>query len=135
MPRLEEVGFLAGCVTEQLGQLDIISTHDLLRRGATPEGRREIARICGADVEQVSSWVHTCDLLRIKGLSETFIGLVSAAGAPTLADLAVYEPAELRARMALVNAEHSFVGILPSEDLVNDWIAQASELEPGLRDA
>lgn len=132
MAKLDEVRFLKSDVVERLGELGLTSTYDLLAMGSSYEGRRSIAQCCETDPDQVTTWLHTCDLLRIKGLGEEYADLMWAAGTASLAELSRRDPAQLRARMALVNAEHSLVGILPSQDLVNDWIVQAGELPPKL---
>jgi uncharacterized protein DUF4332 len=70
------------------------------------------------------------DYMRIRGMGKAKIGLIRAAGATTVRELAHRNPARLAQNMKDVNTRRKLVRILPSEKSVEQMIAQARKLQP-----
>lgn len=70
---------------------------ELLQRGLTPEGRREITQCTGLAPEVVEEWVHLADLSRMPWASKATIANIMGAGYGSLERLAGAEPEQLYA--------------------------------------
>ena len=100
----------------------------LLERGATPQGRQELAEVTGLGNKRILEWVNHADLFRIKGIGEEYSDLLEEAGVDTVPELAQRTPANLYAKMQEVNAEKKLVRRVPPLSSVRSWIEQAKAL-------
>ncbi|MGH2601574.1 MAG: DUF4332 domain-containing protein, partial [Dehalococcoidia bacterium] len=100
----------------------------LLKAGATPAGRKEVAAKSGLSDGKVLEWVNHADLFRIKGVAEEYADLLEAAGVDTVVELAQRNSANLYTALSSTNASKKLVRKLPTEAQVTDWVAQAKNL-------
>jgi predicted flap endonuclease-1-like 5' DNA nuclease len=106
-----------------------ISTTDaLLKMGATPKGRKEIAEKSGIGDALILEWVNHVDLFRIKGVGEEYADLLEEAGVDTVPELAQRKADNLVQKMAEVNAKKKLVRRLPVLSQVSNWVEQAKKL-------
>ena len=85
---------------EKLSAAGIVTVENLLEKGASKSGRKEIAAASGIDEKVILNWVNMADLFRIKGIASQFAGLLN-----------------------LTNA-------VPALSKVTDFIEQAKNLDP-----
>jgi len=109
--------------------LGIQTTEALLRAGATPEGRQELAEKIGVSADTILKWVNRADLMRIVGIGEQYSDLLEVAGVDTVLELARRNPENLHKKLAEVNTEKRLVRRMPNQDMVANWIEQAKSLE------
>jgi predicted flap endonuclease-1-like 5' DNA nuclease len=112
----------------KLKTIGIVTTDDLLKKGATPKGRQEIEAGAGIGHELVLDWVNRVDLYRIKGIGSEYSDLLELAGVDTVKELATRNAANLVETMTTVNAKKKAVRRLPTVDMVTAWIAEAKKL-------
>jgi predicted flap endonuclease-1-like 5' DNA nuclease len=120
-----------GIGTKYAGKLikaGVSSTNALLKAGATPKGRKELAEKTGIGDALILEWVNHVDLYRIKGVGSEYSDLLEAAGVDTIPELAQRKAANLFQKIVAVNAEKKLVRKLPVEKQVADWIEQAKKL-------
>lgn len=113
---------------EKLRGAGIATTEALLKRGATPQGRQEIAERTGISHKLILEWVNLGDLFRIKGIGEEYSDLLEEAGVDTVVELAQRNAENLFKKLAEVNAQKKLVRRLPTLKQVEDWVAQAKQL-------
>jgi len=113
---------------KKLGAAGIKTTETLLKKGATPKGREEIAKGTGLTGHQILEWVNRADLFRVKGIGEEYSDLLEAAGVDTVVELSKRDAKNLTTKMAEVNTKKRLVRRLPSEKEVVKWIAQAKRM-------
>jgi predicted flap endonuclease-1-like 5' DNA nuclease len=101
---------------------------DLLKQGATPHGRKEIARRSGIDSALILRWINHVDLTRVKGVNEQYAELLEAAGVDTVPELAQRVPENLYQKLLTTNEEKHLSPQTPSATEVNGWVAQARQL-------
>jgi large subunit ribosomal protein L20 len=106
----------------------VTSLTDLLERGATPKGRKELIAATGISSDSILTWVNQADLARIKGIGAEYSHLLEIAGVDTVVELANRNPTNLHERLAAVNQDANLVQVLPSEAQVADWVAQAKQM-------
>jgi predicted flap endonuclease-1-like 5' DNA nuclease len=106
----------------------IATVEALLKKGATPKGREELAESTGISPKLILEWVNHADLFRIKGVSEEYADLLEEAGVDTVPELAQRNAENLFAKLHEVNAEKKLVRRLPSGAQVKEWIEQAKSL-------
>ncbi len=128
MANLVEVEGIGEAYAKKLAAAGIKTTDALLAKGATPEGRKEIAAKSGISAKMILEWVNHVDLFRIKGVGQEYADLLEAAGVDTVPELAQRKPGNLVEKMAEVNKKKKLVRQLPVETQVARWIAQAKEL-------
>lgn len=111
-----------------LAKYGIKTTETLLKKGATPKGREEIAKGTGLSNHQILEWVNRADLFRVKGIGEEYSDLLEASGVDTVVELSKRDAKNLTTKMAEVNTKKRLVRRLPSEKEVVKWISQAKKM-------
>ena len=113
---------------EKLIAAGIKTVEALLKAGATPKGRQELAEKTGITAAMILEWVNFADLYRIKGVGEEYSELLEAAGVDTVMELAQRNPDNLYAKIVEVNAEKKLVRQIPTSKQVASWVEQAKAL-------
>jgi predicted flap endonuclease-1-like 5' DNA nuclease len=116
----------------RLRKIGCASPAALLRDGATPKGRQEIAAKSGISPSIILRCVNMADLFRVKGVASQYAELLEAAGVDTVKELRNRNAANLHAAMVATNAKKRLVRQVPREKMVADWIAQAKTLKPAV---
>ena len=114
----------------KLKKLGIRTTEALLEAARTVKGRKTLAAKTGISEQQLLEWANFSDYMRIPGMGKAKVGLVRAAGVPTVRELALRNPARLAQNMKDVNIKRKLVRVMPSEKSVEQLIAQARKLQP-----
>ncbi len=128
MTNLRKVEGIGEQYAQKLADAGIKTTEALLKKGADPQGRQEIAEATGLSSKRILGWVNRVDLFRIKGVGEEYADLLEVAGVDTVPELAQRNPGNLYQKLVEVNAEKKLVRQLPTEAQVETWVAQAKEL-------
>ena len=128
MASISNIEGIGETYAEKLKAIGIATTEALLKQGATPQGRQEIAERSGISPTLILEWVNLSDLFRIKGIGEEYSDLLEEAGVDTVVELAQRNPENLFKNLAEVNAAKKLVRRLPTQKQVADWVAQAKEL-------
>lgn len=127
----QDIAYVADISQEEAARLRALGVTVpllLLKRGATPEGRQQIAEQSDLDADRIMKWVNDVDLFRVKGIDREFAALLQAAGVETIADLAGSSTSDLYARVRDAAAFVPDLRRLPSQGTVEGWIAQAKKL-------
>ena len=127
---LTELEGMTAFSAAKLKSLGIRTTDTLLEAARTVKGRKTLAAKTGISEQQLLEWANVADYMRIKGMGRAKVGLVRAAGATTVRELAHRNPARLAQTMREVNTKRKLVRVLPSERSVEQLIAQARKLQP-----
>ncbi len=128
MTSLMEVEGVGEKYAVKLKEAGIRSTEALLKAGATPKGRQELAAKAGIGEKLILEWVNHVDLFRIRGVASEYSDLLEEAGVDTVVELAQRVPANLFAKMAEANQAKKLVRKMPTEKQVADWVAQAKKM-------
>ena len=126
--KIETIEGIAKVYGDKLRAAGIKSTAQLLERGKTPRGRKEVAAATGITETLVLKWANMCDLMRIKGVAEEYSELLEKAGVDTVKELKMRIPANLHKAMGDANAKHKLVRQLPGQKQVESWVAQAKTM-------
>lgn len=129
MANIEEIEGIGPTYAEKLGAAGVKTVASLLEKGASKSGRSQIAEASGIDGSRILRWVNMADLFRVKGIGEEYADLLEAAGVDTVPELSNRNASNLAAKLGEVNEEKKLVRALPSEKTVQDWVAQAKELD------
>jgi predicted flap endonuclease-1-like 5' DNA nuclease len=113
---------------EKLKAAGVVTTDDLLSKGGTPKGRKDLEAATGLSGAMILGWVNRADLFRIKGVGTQYSDLLEASGVDTVAELAQRRADNLTKKMAEVNEQKKLVRAVPAESLVADWIEQSKAL-------
>ena len=128
MAKLEKVEGIGEVYAQKLREAGVGTTDALLKQGAMPKGREELAEKAGVSGKLILEWVNHVDLFRIKGVSEEYADLLEEAGVDTVPELAQRNPANLYQKLVAVNQEKALVRKLPGQAQVSDWVEQAKGL-------
>ncbi len=123
--KIEGVGEIYAAKLKEAG---INSVEAMLKKCATPQGRKELAETSEISDKLILEWANRADLARIKGVSTQYSDLLEAAGVDTVPELAQRNPQNLYKAMVSTNESKSVVRQLPTEDQIADWINQAKTL-------
>ena len=113
---------------EKLQSIGVKTSDDLLERGKTPQGRKEIADQSEISDKLILTWVNMADLIRIKGVGEEYSELLEASGVDTVVELSNRNAENLQEKMQQVNDQKKLVRRPPTLNEVEKWIAQAKNL-------
>lgn len=128
MAKIVDVEGIGTKYADKLIKAGVRTTEALLKAGATPKGRKELADKTGIGDKLILEWVNHVDLFRIKGVGSEYSDLLEAAGVDTVVELATRNGANLIQKIVEVNKAKKLVRKLPVESQVADWIAQAKKL-------
>jgi predicted flap endonuclease-1-like 5' DNA nuclease len=128
MAKLENIEGVGESYAHKLDDGGITSTDELLRKGASAEGRRGVAEKTGISETLILRWVNQVDLARIKGVSEEYGELLEVSGVDSVPELARRNPEHLHESLVKVNQAKHLVRKLPTQNQINDWINQAKTL-------
>jgi predicted flap endonuclease-1-like 5' DNA nuclease len=128
---IEGIGAVYGPKLQAVG---IKTVADLLEKGQTAKGRKELSEAAGIDSTMILKWVNMADLFRAKGIGPEYSELLEKAGVDTVKELRHRVPENLHAKLAEVNAAagQPLVRVLPSLKAVQSWIEEAKQLQPML---
>ena len=129
MARILDVEGIGAVYAQKLAAIGIKTTNKLLKMGATPQDREELAQKTGIDGGLLLEWINHADLFRIKGVGEEYSDLLEEAGVDTVPELAQRNPENLFAAIKQTNQEKRLVRQLPSQRQVTDWVQQAKSME------
>lgn len=128
MAKLAKIEGIGESYNEKLQAAGVRSVDGLLKAGASPKGRQELADKTGISEKLILEWVNHADLFRIKGIGEEYSDLLEEAGVDTVRELAQRNAENLFAKLGEVNAAKKLVRQLPTQKQVADWIEQAKSL-------
>jgi predicted flap endonuclease-1-like 5' DNA nuclease len=114
---------------ENLAKIGIKTTSALLKKGATPQGRKEIEEKTGISHKLILEWVNRADLFRIKGVAEEYSDLLEESGVDTVVELAQRNADNLYDKIIEVNKTKKLVRRPPALSMIKDWIEQAKKLK------
>jgi uncharacterized membrane protein HdeD (DUF308 family)/predicted flap endonuclease-1-like 5' DNA nuclease len=125
---LEYVEGIGPAYAAKLKAIGLVTCLDLLKAGATRQGRDEIEAKAGIAGGFILKWVNHVDLYRIKGVGSEYADLLEVAGVDTVVELAQRNPVNLFQRMVEVNSAKNLVRKPPVQAQVEDWVVQAKGL-------
>jgi predicted flap endonuclease-1-like 5' DNA nuclease len=128
MTKLVEIEGIGETYAAKLQDAGVTSLEDMLKKGATKKGRKELEDTSGISGKLILRWINMADLFRIKGIGEQYSDLLEAAGVDTVPELAQRKPENLHAKMVEVNEAKNLVRALPALSAVESWVASAKEL-------
>lgn len=126
--RVQTVQGIGPARVAALTAIGITTRQELMDRGATPEGRAEIAEQSQLSEKLIASWVSAVDLTRVPGVGPQTAELLVAAGVGTVADLAQQDAAALHEKLVAINADRNLVHAVPGAAQVEKAIEAAQEL-------
>ena len=130
MASIETIEGVGGVYGKKLRAAGVRSTGALLKKGATPNGRKALAEATGFSGHQILEWVNRADLMRVRGVGEEYSDLLEASGVDTVKELRNRNADNLLAAMLLVNDKKNLVRRPPSLSMVERWVAHAKQLPP-----
>lgn len=128
MTRLKGIDGIGEDYSKLLKEIGIHSVQTLLDRGASPQGRRDLAKNTGISESQLLRWLNNADLFRIRGIGEEYAELLELSGVDTVSDLSQQQSVDLHRRLIGANDKRQLVKQLPSLNQVKNWIEQAKHL-------
>ena len=128
--KIIQIEGIGAVYAEKLNAAGIITTEDLLAKGATPKGRKELAEATGIADGFILKRTNHADLMRIKGVGGQFAELLEAAGVDTVKELKHRVAANLQQKMVEVNDAKNLCNRVPAVSEVERMIEQAKNLAP-----
>jgi predicted flap endonuclease-1-like 5' DNA nuclease len=127
MAKLVDIEGIGPAYATKLAKAGIRSVEGLLKEGASPKGRKEIATASGINQSMLLEWVKRADLYRIKGIGKQYSGLLEKAGVDSAVELSKRVPGDLHAKIVEVNQARNLVNRLPSLGQVEVWVTVANQ--------
>ena len=114
----------------KLRKAKVRTTEALLREASTRTGRSSLSSRTGIPTADLVKWAHQADLMRVDGIGPEYADLLSVSGVDTIKALRRRNAANLIVAMTQVNTKKRIVQRLPTVEMVQGWIDDASDLEP-----
>ncbi|UCD35626.1 MAG: DUF4332 domain-containing protein [Nitrospiraceae bacterium] len=128
MSKLEKIEGIGEKYAKKLTDAGVPSREKLLEKGASSQGRREIAGKSGISETLILKWVNQADLARVRGISEEYGDLLEVTGVDSVPELAARNPEKLYNNLVQVNGSKKLVRKLPSQKQISAWIEEARKL-------
>ncbi|MGD8913177.1 MAG: DUF4332 domain-containing protein [Candidatus Thiodiazotropha sp.] len=128
MTKLVDIEGIGDTYAAKLMSAGITSLENLLEKGSTKKGRKEIEDTTSISGKLILRWINMADLFRIKGIGEQYSDLLEAAGVDTVPELAQRKAENLYKKMVEVNDSKNLVRTTPSLSSVEKWVAEAKQL-------
>ena len=112
----------------KLAKAGVRTVEGLLKTGASPKGRKDLAAASKIDETLILGWVNRADLYRIKGVGAQYSDLLEKSGVDTVVELSKRVAGNLYGKMVEVNNAKNLVNGMPGLKQVTGWIAQAKKL-------
>lgn len=128
--KIIEIEGIGDSYAAKLNEIGVKTTEELLKRAATPKGRKDLAEESGISEKLILKWANHADLFRIKGIAGQFAELLEAGGVDTVKELRHRVAENLQKKLEEVNNEKHLCGRVPAVKEIEKMIAQAKELEP-----
>lgn len=119
---------------KKLVNAGITSIEDLLRTGATSNGRKTLVELTGLMEKCIIGWLNRADLSRIRGIGAQYALLLECAGVNNVSELASRNGYHLYQALKSLNADKRLVRMMPSLPKVEDWVSQAKHLPRAIYD-
>lgn len=126
--RIVDIEGIGPVYADKLAKIGIRTTDALLKRGASPAGRKEIAAAAGIGDALILEWVNLADLYRIKGVGSEYSDLLEEAGVDTVVELSKRVAENLHEKIVEINKAKNLVNKLPGLKQVRKWVQQAKRL-------
>jgi len=111
----------------------ILCVGDLLQKGATPRGRRELANHVGVSTNIIQKWVNQADFFRLRGVGTQYADLITSTGVETVIDLSTRSPKDLYQQLRTINLNKNLVRRTPPYRTLRRWIHHAKRLTPVIK--
>jgi len=128
MAALVDIEGIGEQFADKLAQAGIGTTQTLLKRGATRDGRRAVAKASGVNSRRILQWVNHADLFRVKGVGQEYADLLEASGVDTVPELAQRNADHLHKQLKQTNDRRVLVRRIPAVKQVKRWISHAKRL-------
>ncbi|HOD15021.1 MAG TPA: DUF4332 domain-containing protein [Spirochaetota bacterium] len=129
MASLKTIEGIGPKYAQMLRKAGLRSTGQLLKKGSTPVGRKQIAKASGISEKLILEWTNHADLFRIKGVGEEYADLLEESGVDTVVELAKRKSDNLLDAMCKTNDKKKLVRKVPAISMVERWISQAKKLD------
>jgi predicted flap endonuclease-1-like 5' DNA nuclease len=128
MTKLVDIEGIGDTYAAKLTSAGITSLENLLEKGSTKKGRKEIEDATSISGKLILRWINMADLFRVKGIGEQYSDLLEAAGVDTVPELAQRKAENLHKKMVELNEAKKLVRATPSLPSVEKWVTEAKEL-------
>lgn len=133
MPSIDAIEGIGHKNATKLRKTGIRTTESLLKNAATRTERRQLAKRTGLSERRILEWANKADLMRVRGVGEEYSDLLEHSGVDTIKELRRRNPRNLLLTMVDINTRRRLVRRLPTENMVDGWVASAKRLEPVVR--
>ncbi len=122
---IEGIGRIYG---NRLRNSGVWTLDDLLKKGATRNGRYYLAKQVGVAYSTISGWVSQADLFRIAGIGKQYSSLLESAGVNSVTELSRMNPEKLYTKLIEINLNKNLVRRTPPYNIIENWIDSAKSL-------
>ncbi len=130
---LMQIEGIGAANSAKMKKAKVRTTRGLLKKGATPKGRKELAAQSGVSQAVILKWVNMADLFRVKGIGKQYSELLEKAGVDTVKELRTRKAEHLVASLAKANSgSRRLVRQLPGLKRCQSWINEAKKLPPAV---
>jgi predicted flap endonuclease-1-like 5' DNA nuclease len=128
--KIIDIEGIGAVYAEKLKAAGIDTAGQLLEKGATPKGRKELEEATSISGKLILRWVNHADLYRVNGVGPQFAELLEASGVDTVKEFRHRNAANLAAKMQEVNEEKKLTRRVPTEAELQKMIDEATTLPP-----
>jgi predicted flap endonuclease-1-like 5' DNA nuclease len=128
MSHINKIEGIGPSHTKKFAEVGVTTVEHLLKAGATPKGRNELATKTGFHEHHLLKWVNQADLLRINGVGRQYAELLQSSGVDSVKELAQRKPDNLHEKLKESNDSKRKVHIVPNLTSLTNWISEAKKL-------
>lgn len=129
MAKIAEIEGIGPVFREKLEKIGVLTTENLLEKGATQAGRAALAASTEIEEKRIMTFVSRADFMRIKGVGRQFSELLQNVNIHTVDQLAAASADAVNAEMTKVNEVKHLTKVVPSVKQIQGFIDIAKGLD------
>ncbi|MBX2863965.1 MAG: DUF4332 domain-containing protein [Leptolyngbyaceae cyanobacterium MAG.088] len=126
---IEQLPGISAKHQQQLKQLNIFTTHDLLQTTRNQAARLQLAQQLNSHITHINKWAALAKLACLPSVGYQYCGLLLHAGISSPQQLALLPVAQLHAQLRRLQVKlMQRADLSPNTAMVAQWIAEAKHL-------
>lgn len=125
---ISKIRGMTDAMAQKLQAHQISNSESLLKAGASPEARRELAKKLDTSEKALLEFLNRADLDRVAGIGAAYSNLLEEAGVDTVKELSKRVPENLYNKIGEINTAKKITTHPPTMHMVEEWVKEAKVL-------
>lgn len=126
--KLTQIEGIGAEFQKKFARIGIKTLPEFLASSQTQEQRDQLSRRTGIGIGYIDNWATMLDLSRVEGIGFQFAELLTYSGVKSVDDFRKRNPHYLHETMKEVNDQKHFTHVVPSEQMLSEYIQKSKQI-------